>query len=137
VTKNGTSVRRSDNKGKSVPKDKKKKTKPDDAAAGSSRKQKKKGKSGPAKAVKGLKALADNPLVADIVAAALVGMASALKDSDKARKLADRAGDELGKMAKSNAKQGGAMWDLALNVGRQTLQALSDESKAGKRGKSR
>jgi hypothetical protein len=136
VTKNGTSVRRSDHKGKAVPKDKKKKSKPNDAAAGAGKKQKKKGKNGPAKAVKSLKALADNPLVADIVAAALVGMAAALKDSDKAKKLADRAGDELGKMAKGNAKQGSAMWDLALNIGRQTLDALTEEAKAGKRGKS-
>ena len=111
--------------GKAVPKDKKKKSK-----------DKKKGRSGPAKAVKTIKALADNPLVADIVAAALVGMASALKDSEKAKKLASKAGDELGKMAKSNARKGGAMWDLALNIGRQTLDTLAAEAKSGKRGKS-
>jgi hypothetical protein len=70
--------------------------------------------------------------VADVVAAALVGMAAALKDSDKARKLAGKASDELGKMTKSNAKQGGAMWDLALNIGRQTLDALAAEAKGGK-----
>ena len=45
---------------------KKKKQKPDDKAD-----KGKKAKSGPAKAVKTMKALADNPLVADIVAAAL------------------------------------------------------------------
>src|SRR6476619_5162052 len=113
----------SERKGVAVPKDKKKKAKD------------KKGKSGPAKAVKGLKALADNPVVADIVAAALVGMAAALKDSDKARKLAGKASDQLGKMNKTSAKQGGAMWDLALNVGRQALEALAEETKGGKRGK--
>ena len=111
-------------------KDKKKKQKSDDKAD-----KGKKGKSGPAKAVKTMKALADNPLVADIVAAALVGMAAALKDSDKAKKLAGKAGEHLGKMNKTSAKQGGAMWDLALNIGRQTLEALSEETKAGKRGK--
>jgi hypothetical protein len=110
-----------------VSKDKKKK-KNDDASG----KKNKKGKSGPAKAVKTLKSLAENPVVADVVAAALVGMAAALKDSDKARKLAGKASDELGKMAKSNAKQGGAMWDLALNIGRQTLDALAAEAKGGK-----
>ena len=115
--------------GKAVSKDKKKKDKVKAKA--------KKAKNGPAKAVKSLKALADNPLVADIVAAALVGMAAALKDSEKAKKLAGRAGDELGKMAKSNAKQGGAMWDLALNIGRQTLEALASEAKGGKRGSSK
>lgn len=112
-------------------KDKKKK-KSDDASG----KKNKKGKSGPAKAVKTLKSLAENPVVADVVAAALVGMAAALKDSDKAKKLAGKASDELGKMAKSNAKQGGAMWDLALNIGRQTLDALAAEAKGG-RNKSR
>jgi hypothetical protein len=115
-----------------VPKDKKKKSKDEQPKE---KKGKKRKSGGAAKAVKGMKALADNPLVADIVAAALVGMATALKDSDKARKLAGKAGDELGKMAKTNAKQGGAMWDLALNVGRQTLEALAEEGKRGKRAK--
>ena len=119
------SARDSERRGEGVPKDKKKNKDKVKAKA-------KKAKNGPAKAVKSLKALADNPLVADIVAAALVGMAAALKDSDKAKKLAGRAGDELGKMAKSNAKQGGAMWDLALNIGRQTLDALAAEPKGGK-----
>jgi hypothetical protein len=113
-----------------VPKDKKKNK-------DKNKNKTKKGKTGPAKAVKSLKALADNPLVADIVAAALVGMAAALKDSEKAKKLAGTAGDELGKMAKSNAKQGGAMWDLALNIGRQTLDALAAEAKGSKRGGSK
>ena len=134
MTKNGTSARRAEHKGKVVPKDKKKKHKTKKAdkagAVGALAKA-------PKKAARGLKALSDNPLVADVVAAALIGMASALRDSDKARKLAGKAGDELGKMAKSNAKQGGAMWDLALDIGRQTLAALAEETKAGRRGKSR
>jgi len=70
----------------------------------------------PKKAVKSLQALKQNPLVADVVAAALVSMAAALKDSDKARRLANDAGDELSKVSKKSAKQGGAMWDLALDV---------------------
>ncbi|MEA3078871.1 MAG: hypothetical protein QOF05_279 [Sphingomonadales bacterium] len=120
-----------------VPKDKKKATKSQQPGAGTVKKRKKKGKAAPSKAAKSLKALAANPVVADIVAAALVGMAAALKDSDKARRLAARAGDELDKMAKTSAKQGGAMWDLALNIGRQTLDSLAEEGKRGKRGKSR
>ena len=123
-------------KGVAVPKDKKKASKQNDAAKGGGKKNKK-GNGRSAKAVKGLKALADNPLVADIVAAALVGMASALKDSDKARKLAGKAGDQLNTMNKAGARQGNAMWDLALNVGRQTLEALAEEGKGGRRGKSR
>lgn len=114
-------------------KDKKKKQKSDDKGS-----KAKKGKSkGARKAVDKLQKLAQNPLVADVVAAALVGMATALKDSEKAKKLAGKASDQLNKMAKSNAKQGGAMWDLAMNIGRQTLDALADDVGKGNRGKSR
>ena len=89
----------------------------------------------PKKAAKTVKALTQNPLVADIVAAALVGMAAALKDSDKAKRMAGKAGDQLNKMSKTGAKQGNAMWDLALDIGRQTLETLAEEAKGGKRGK--
>ena len=109
-----------------MPKEKKKKDKGD----------KKKGKTTASKAAKSLKAMAENPVVADIVAAALVGMASALKDSDKAKKLASKAGDHLDKMNKTGAKRGNAMWDLALTVGRQALETIAEEAKTGKRGKS-
>jgi phosphoribosyl-dephospho-CoA transferase len=107
-----------------VAKDTKKKTK--------AKKDKKGGKTAttakaPKKAAKNLKALTQNPLVADVVAATLVAMASALKDSDKARRLANEAGDELNALAKKGAKQGNAMWDLALDVGRRTLETLAGE----------
>ena len=101
------------------------------------KKKDKKGKGGAAKAVKGIKTLAENPLVADIVAAALVGMASALKDSEKARKMAGKAGDQLDKMSRTSAKKGSAMWDLALDIGRQTLETLAKDAKSGKAGKSK
>lgn len=91
----------------------------------------------PKKAAKSLKALSSNPLVADIVAAALVGMAAALKDSEKARKMAGKASDHLDKMSKTSAKKGNAMWDLALDIGRQTLETLASEAKSGKRDKSK
>ena len=81
----------------------------------------------PKKAAKSLNALSQNPFVADVVAAALVSMAAALKDSEKARRLASDAGDELSKVSKKSAKQGGAMWDLALDVGRRTLEAIAAE----------
>jgi len=85
---------------------------------------------------KSLKALSQNPLVADVVAAALVSMAAALKDSDKARRLANDAGDQLNALSKKSSKQGGAMWDLALDVGRRTLETLAgEESARGKAGK--
>ena len=97
-------------------------------------KKKKKGK----KAAKGgsaskvadsFKTLSQNPIVADIVAAALVATASALKDSNKARKLASEAGDELTKLSEAGAEKGNALWDMALQIGRRSLEALSsDES---------
>ena len=76
-----------------------------------------------------LKALAGNPLVADVVAAALVATAAALKDSTRARALASDAADELTKLSKSSSKSGSAMWELALQVGRQSLEALLDSGK--------
>ena len=128
MTENGTSARlRNEPKGNGVPKDKKKKDKKD----------KTRGKNGPSKAVKRLKTLAENPLVADVVAAALVGMASALKDSDKARRLANKAGDQLNALAKTKAKKGNAMWDLALDVGRRTLDTLAEELKVDGKGAKR
>ena len=85
----------------------------------------------PKRAAKSLQALTQNPLVADVVAAALVSMAAALKDSDKARRLASDAGDQLNALSKKSAKQGGAMWDLALDIGRRALETLAGEE-AGK-----
>jgi hypothetical protein len=112
-------------KGEFVPKDKKPKKdkkdkKPKKKAAGATF----------AKASKKLDALSQNPIVADVVAAALIGMASALKDSDKARKLASGAGDQLNALSKAGAKQGNAMWDLALDIGRRTLETLAGEEAA-------
>ena len=90
----------------------------------------------PKKAVKSLQALSSNPLVADVVAAALVSMAAALKDSEKAKRLANDASDQLSDISKKSAKQGGAMWDLALDIGRRTLEALASEEVApGKSGR--
>ncbi len=82
----------------------------------------------PKKAAKGLQALTQNPLVADVVAAALVSMAAALKDSDKAKRLANDAGDQLSDLSKKGAKQSGVMWDLALDIGRRTIEALASEN---------
>lgn len=113
-------------RGKAVPKDKKKQLD----------KKSKKGKKklagsslakAPKKAAKSLQALTQNPLVADVVAAALISMAAALKDSDKAKKLASDAGEQLNAMSKAGTKQGNAMWDLALNIGRRTLETLAGE----------
>jgi hypothetical protein len=99
-------------------------------------KKKKKDKKGSAKATDSIKALAKNPLVADVVAAALVATASALKDSRRARALASEAGDELAKLSRAGARQGEALWDMALQIGRRSLEAVSAEQ-APKRSKAK
>jgi len=103
------------------------------------KKGKKKDKDGGslASATRSVKAIAENPLVADVVAAALVSMAAALKDSNKARKLAADAGDQLGEMAKDTSNRGSEMWQLALEVGRQTLKTLAADmaAPASRKGK--
>ena len=94
------------------------------------KKKDKKGKSAglATKAGKGLKAMGKNPLVADVVAAALVATVAALKNPKKAQQLAVNAGDELTKLSKAGAKQGSALWEMALQIGRESLEALSGES---------
>jgi len=120
-------------KGKTVPKDKKKTDK------NAKKKKHKKGGSSPSiakaskKAGKSLRALAENPILADVVAAALVGMASALKDSDKAKQLASDSGDQLNAMSKKAGRQGNEMWDLALEIGRNVLQTLASEVQPGRK----
>lgn len=98
------------------------------------KKKKKDKKSAAASPVAGLKSLAQNPLVADVVAAALVATAAAIKDSNKARKLAEAAGDELEALAKEGADRGNAMWQLALDVGRRALETYGADSKPKRSG---
>jgi hypothetical protein len=109
-----------------VSKDKKKKKKDKKSDKGSSL----------AAATKSLKAITENPLVADVVAAALVATASALKDSNTARQLAAHAGDQLDDMAKDSTDRGSAMWQLALEIGQRTLETLAgDEASSGRKAK--
>ena len=99
-------------------------------------KKKKKDKKASSKAADSIKAMAKNPLVADVVAAALVATASALKDSRRARALASEAGDELAKLSRAGARQGEALWDMALQIARRSLEALGTEE-APKRAKAK
>jgi hypothetical protein len=97
-------------------------------------KDKKKKDKKSAKSAAGLKALTENPLIGEVVAAALVATASALKDSNRARALASHASDELEKLSKSTGDRGGALWEMALQIGRRSLDAMmaGDEPKAAK-----
>ena len=80
-----------------------------------------------AKVTKRLRDISQNPLIADIVAASLVAAASALKDTNKARKLAASAGKELEGLAEKGAQRGNALWQLAMDVGRKSAEALAGE----------
>ena len=97
------------------------------------KKDKKPAKNGASSATDTLKALAKSPLVADVVAAALVATASALKDSKRARALASDASDELAKLSKAGAKSGEALWEMALAIGRRSLEALATDDEQPKR----
>lgn len=89
------------------------------------------GLSGPTKvtkAVKKAKAAAskirDNPVVSEIVAAALVATAAALRDPQKARRIAAEAGDELKRAGSRAGRKADAFWDLALDIARRSVDAL-------------
>lgn len=69
--------------------------------------------------------LASNPLVAEVVAATLIAAAAAIKDPKKARAIAESAGDELGRAAKGT-EAGAAMWQLAMDVAKRSVSALSE-----------
>jgi hypothetical protein len=71
-----------------------------------------------------LKTLAQSPLVAEVVAAALVATAAALKDSNRARALASDAADEIAKLSKNRTRQGDVLWDMAMQIGRRSLDAM-------------
>ena len=92
------------------------------------KKKDKAGKSGSFKTT--VQSLSQNPMVADVVAAALVATASALKDSNKACRLAEYAGDELEALSKKSAQRGNAMWKLAVDVGRHALETFASEAPA-------
>ena len=83
--------------------------------------------------------LASNPIVAEIVAATLVAAAAAIRDPKKARQIAAAAGDELQTATKGAGKSGEAMWQLAMEVGRRSLDALGadDKSKRAKKAKAK
>ena len=88
-----------------------------------------------AKAVKGAKKIANNPMATEIVAATLVAAAAALRDPKKAKALALEAADDLKKAAKSGA-DGGALWKLALDVARRSIDTVGKDDGPKKAKKS-
>ena len=88
------------------------------------------------KVVKGAKKIAANPATTEIVAATLVAAAAALRDPKKARALAAEAASDLKKAAKSGV-DGGALWQLALDVARRSIDTIGAENEGGKAKKAK
>ena len=78
------------------------------------------------KVSKRLRDLTRNPLIADLVAATLVAAAAALKDTKKAHQLAASAEKDLEELGRKGAQRGNALWQLALDVGQKSLDALGE-----------
>jgi hypothetical protein len=79
--------------------------------------------------------LAKSPAAAEVVAATLVAAAAALRNPKKAQALALEAADDIKKAAKSGIDSGEAMWKLALDVARRSIDALGDTNGKGKKAK--
>lgn len=110
--------------------------------ANSSGKRVQSGETKVAKAVKKAKTAAtkikDNPVVSEIVAAALVATAAALKDPQKARRIAAEAGDELKRAGAEAGRKSDAFWNLALDIARRSIDSLGGESsESPRKGKSK
>ena len=98
-------------------------------------KDKKAKKKSKTKAADAIKSVAMNPMVQEVVAAALVATAAALKDSKKARAMAEQAGDQIEKLAGEGAQKGKALWALALDVARRAGDIVQDGAKTAKPAK--
>jgi hypothetical protein len=78
---------------------------------------------------------ASRPEVSEIVAAALVGAAAVLRDPRKARQLAASVGEEIEQAAKGAAGQGAAIWQLAMDVAKRSVDALGAAAKGDSKSK--
>ena len=101
---------------------------------GKDKKAKKKSKT---KAADAIKSVAMNPMVQEVVAAALVATAAALKDTKKARAMAEDAGEQLKGLAAESTQKGKALWSLALEVARRAGDIVQDKPKAKAKAKAK
>ena len=86
------------------------------------------------KVVKGAKKIAQHPMATEVVAATLVAAAAALRNPKKAQALALEAADDLKKAAKSGV-DGGALWQLALDVARKSIDQIGKEGSGAKKAR--
>ena len=71
-----------------------------------------------------VKAAKEHPMIAEVIAAALVATAAALKNPDKARRLAEDARDELTKIGQAGAEGSSELWQLAVEIGRRAIDSI-------------
>ena len=90
-----------------------------------------------AKVTADAKRAAKNPAAAEVVAATLVAAAAALRNPKKAQALALEAADDIKRAAKSGINSGEAMWKLAMDVARRSIDALGPDSGKGKNAKAK
>ena len=90
-----------------------------------------------AKVVAGAKSAAgkisENPLVSEVVAAALVATAAALRNPQQAKRMATDAALELEGAIKDGGTKSSAFWQLALDVARRSIETLEAEA-TGRKG---
>lgn len=79
--------------------------------------------------------IASNPAVTEVVAATLVAAAAALRDPKKARQLALSAADEIKTATKDAQGRGAAMWQLALDIAKRSIDTASADAKPAKKTK--
>lgn len=75
--------------------------------------------------------MAAGVLVEEIVAATLVAAAAAIRDPKKARAMASAAGSELKALTNEAAKEGSALWRLALDIAGKSLDFVGSPSESG------
>jgi hypothetical protein len=85
-----------------------------------------------AKVRKVVKKVAKDPMTTEVVAATLVAAAAALRNPKRAQALALEAGDDLKKAATSGVK-GSALWQLALDVARRSIDEIGKEGTRAKK----
>lgn len=82
-----------------------------------------------------IKSAAQSPVVAEVVAATLVAAAAALRDPKRARAMATEVADDLREATKQAEAKAGAFWQMALDIARKSVDAMTTASEGGKKRK--
>lgn len=82
-----------------------------------------------------IKSAAQSPVVAEVVAATLVAAAAALRDPKRARAMATEVADDLREATKQAEAKAGVFWQMALDIARKSVDAMTTASEGGKKRK--